>query len=418
MHFLKFSLLESEEVGVVADDAAGADHVALLGVTQPVGYDIGTDVGGVDFASEEHFGSQRGSFLVVGLFDALDIDVLGIPVVLVLNVDSLLLGLSGLQDVCAVEPHGFVIQSVIGAKLLEEFGRCGPIGTELQNGGEVRTGLFQMIFQSEVVYRYDAQIFRSDGGNFFIAVVGDRIDDAGVVHDVFVIFAFRAYRYGDQFCSRVFQQFGGVYEPAVHQIAVAAVIGGVADIAGCGYVVVCGDGSHLVAVLIVPVLIRSQMEGPGEAVFALFPAFRRAGNDVAVGVIFHEGVDGVGADFQLVGRAAHQVVHGGHFAGIQRAVDLFRCIGAAVRTGTGFRCFSFAAGFRSRLSGIRAGCHGEDHGQCQKDCKDSLCVHTRFSSNLFRPVPFRYTGKGTGPFTQKQTGCSKPIILQYSAEKQ
>ena len=306
----------------------------------------------------------------------------GIPVVLVLDVDSLLLGFRDLQDVGAVEPHGVVVQTVFGTELLEQFRGSGPVGTELQNGGEVGTREAEMILQRQVVHRYDAQFFGRDCGNFHIAFVGDLIDDAGVVHDVFVIFAFGAYGDRDQLGGGVFQQLSGVYEPAVHQVAVAAIVGGVADIAGCGYVVVRGDGGHFVAVLVIPVLIRSQVERPGEAVFAFFPAFGCAGNDVAERVVLYEGVDGVRADFQFVSGTADQIVHRGHFAGIQRAVDLFRSVGASVGTGAGFFA-AFVCGSGSRFVAARAGRQREDHGQCQKDCKDSLRVHTRFSSNLF-----------------------------------
>jgi len=62
------------------------------------------------------------------------------------------------------------------------------------------------------------------------------------------------------------------------------------------------------------------MEGPGQAVLALLPGFSQAGDDVAVRIALHQGVDNVGSHGELVGGAGGQVVQAGHFAAVQRGI--------------------------------------------------------------------------------------------------
>ena len=351
--------VETEEVGIVAYNAGAGNHLTLFGIAQPIGNDVGTDVSTVNLAAEEEFGCECGSFGVAGLLDALDVNMLGIPVVHVLGVDALFLGLELGKDVSAVEPHGVVVKAVVFAKLSKEGGGGGPIGTELQSGQEVRAGLYHVINQGQVVNGFYTQIFGSDSGDFgpgvvlfgFLVPVRTFVDNAvGVNHEVLLFADFSALLYGvGQQSGGVVEQFGSVYDPAVHQVAVGAVHSGIADVTGSGHVVVSGYGILLVAVRIVPILAGAQMEGPGKAVFAYFPGFGAAGQYVAEGVVLNKGIDGVGADYELVGGAAYQIVHGGHFAGIQRTVHLLVSELTAVGADVGFRF-----GLHGSLGGLSA----------------------------------------------------------------
>ena len=216
-----------------------------------------------------------------------------------------------------------------------------------------------MINQGQVVNGFYAQIFGSDSGDLspgvvlfgFLVPVRTFVDNAvGVNHEVLLFADFSALLYGvGQLSGGVVEQFGSVHDPAVHQVAVGAVHGGIADVTGSGHVVVSGYGVLLVAVRIVPILAGAQMEGPGKAVFAYFPGFGAAGQYVAVGVVLNKGIDGVGADYELVGGAAYQIVHGGHFAGIQRTVHLLVSELTAVGADVGFRF-----GLHGSLGGLSA----------------------------------------------------------------
>ena len=132
-------------------------------------------------------------------------------------------------------------------------------------------------------------------------------------------------------------RFLGIDDPTLHQVAVGAVHSGIADVTGSGHIVVSGYGVLLVAVRIVPILAGAQMEGPGKAVFAYFPGFGAAGQYVAVGVVLNKGIDGVSADYQFVSGATYQIVHGGHFAGVQRTVHLLVSELTAIGADVGFR---------------------------------------------------------------------------------
>ena len=351
--------VEAEEVGIVGCNTGGGNHLALFGIAHPVGNDVGTDARTVNLAAEEHFGFERGSFGVANLLDTLNVDMLGIPVVHVLGVDALFLGLELGKDVSAVEPHGVVIKAVGIAKLCKQRSGSRPIGTELQSGQEVRTGLYHVVNQGQVVNGFYAQIFGSDSGDFgpgvvlfgFLVPIGAFIEDAvGVNYYILIFTGLGALLYGfSQLSGGVVDQFLGVDNPAVHQIAVVAVHGGIADITGSGHVVVSGYGVLLVAVRIVPILAGAQMEGPGKAIFAYFPGFGAAGQYVAEGVVFNEGIDGVGADYELVGGAAYQIVHGGHFAGVQRTVHLLVSELTAIGAYVGFRF-----GLNGSLGGLSA----------------------------------------------------------------
>lgn len=150
-----------------------------------------------------------------------------------------------------------------------------------------------------------------------------------------------------------------------------------------------GDGVLLVAVRIVPILALAEVERPGEAVFADFPALSGAGNDVAERIVLHERVDGVRADNEFVRRAALKVVHRCDFAGIQRAVHLlirkFTTIGAGGRRhlsgggsffgGRGLFCLCCIGRFRRSIRGLAtAGEHTRDHHDRQQQGKKFLHV--------------------------------------------
>ena len=249
-----------------------------------------------------------------------------------------MLRLEGAEYVSSVEPHLGVVQTVILAVLGELLRGGGPVGTELQNGKEVGTGYAEMVFEGIVVYGDNAQFAELDGGDFFPLVVGAAVPAvadvvyAVLVYDYVVVFGFGALFNRDNLGGCVFQKLRGVHDPAVQEVAVAAVHIGIADILRGGNVVVSGYFSHLIAVRVLPVLTGSELERPGEAVGALLPALRGAGDDVSIGVVFHEGVYGIRAHYELVGGAAREIVHGGDFGSIQGAVDLLIRKLASVRT--------------------------------------------------------------------------------------
>ena len=384
--------VEAHEVGIVSHNTGGGDHLALFGIGQPICNDVGSDAGSINFAAEEELGLERRSFGVAGLLDALDVDVLGIPVVLVLGVDALLVGSELGKDVRAVEPHGVVVKSEIRAKLFEQSGRSGPIGTELENGQEVRARLHQVIHEGVIVKSLNADHVRGDNGDFHplgvlafvIAPALAFVDDAVLIDDSILIGALlSALRDRSSGISGVVDGLCRVHEPAFHEVGVVALVVRIADVTGSRNVVMRSDGILLVAVRIVPVLTLAEVERPGEAVRANFPALGSARDDVAVRIVLHEGVDGVRTDDEVIGAAAGKVVHRADFAGVQGAEHLLvrefttiRAGGHRLLGGGGslVRCRGFhrSGRFGRRIvSGLIAACkdandHNDRHQQGKK----------------------------------------------------
>ena len=63
-----------------------------------------------------------------------------------------------------------------------------------------------------------------------------------------------------------------------------------------------------------------QMEGVHRAILGNIPGFRQGGLDVAILIVFHQGVDHVGGQGKFVGGRGVEVIQRGDLAGIQRAV--------------------------------------------------------------------------------------------------
>ena len=318
--------------------------------------------------------------------------MLGIPVVHVLGVDALLLRLEGGQYVRTVEPHGVVVKGIVLAKLSKQSGGSGPIGTKLQRGREIRTGLHKMIYKSIIIGSLNAQIlgvgqgYLDPGGvNALILVPVFAFPDnaIGIDNDILVLaFLFALLNRLCQQSRSIAEPLRCIDDPAVHQVAVRAIHSGVADVTGSCHIVVSGHGILLVAVRIIPILAGTEVESPllavglfgspladklklaivvklldggndkGNSLVLRFPGLGSAGNDVAIRIVLNKGVYGVSADYQLVGGAADQVVHGGHFAGIQGAINLLVSELTTVGADVGLGLNRLGSGSVSRLIAI------------------------------------------------------------------
>ena len=128
--------VEGVEVAVIRGDAGGAHELGGGRIGLPSVQQVGVHVAAIDLTGEEQLSGNGGSIRVVGLLDALDVDVLGIPVVLVLHIDALLLSGQGLEDIGAVEVHVLVIDAEILAPGLQHGSGSGPVAAKAHRGEE------------------------------------------------------------------------------------------------------------------------------------------------------------------------------------------------------------------------------------------------------------------------------------------
>ena len=314
--------VEAVEVGPHAV-RAGAGEVLRI-VRLPVVHDVHGDVGSIDLVAQDHLRAKGRGLGVIGALDAVDVDLVRIPVVLVLDVEVVTLGLILGQDVGAA-----VVELVVGgAKVLAQLVQQRAVGREPrrvgQAGEEVGRGLLQGVLQGVVVQRLDA--------------------DLGKVRDLLVVEGLGVLDAGDlAVCQGLVFRSHDVLQRVDE--------------------VVRGHFRDFIALVVVPLDALAQVEGPGQAVRGVFPAQRKAGDDVAVGVVLHEGVDDVGRHLLVPLLGSDQVVQRRDLRGVQvavdhgfggRAVGLVRPAGAAARRG----------GF-CRLRRRRAGHERQRHAQTE-----------------------------------------------------
>ena len=100
---------------------------------------------------------------------------------------------------------------------------------------------------------------------------------------------------------------------------------GVEDVFGGGYKIVSRHFSHGIALRVHPLHALAQMEGPGQAVGAGFPAFSQAGLKLPIPVGFNQRINQVRKQPKLAGGSGGQIIQCCHFAAVQGAICLFLC---------------------------------------------------------------------------------------------
>ena len=159
----------------------------------------------------------------------------------------------------------------------------------------------QRILQRQVVHRLDAdrlpRHFRRRFGGLLALLRGFRLGRAVVVRL-------------------------GALDHAVEDVGGARGVLGVKHVLGRGHEVVGRHIRHRFAVAVHPFHALAQVERPGQAVLAHFPALRQGRLHAPVLVVLYQGINQVGCQGELVRRTGGQVVQGGHFAGIQNAIDV------------------------------------------------------------------------------------------------
>ena len=316
---------------------------------QPFVQDVRGDGAGVDLAAQEHFGRDGVGLCVVLAVDLRDVDLVRIEVVLVLDPDVFFLRHPALADVSAAVQDLVVVRAefvghelffaavVDGRSRILDFAgfiEClvdRQIAAVGEQGEEVGAGLLQVIDQSVVVDRFDAQL-------------REVVDDAVV-------------------------QFGAVDDVGSEHVGHVGVELDIRDQSGCLDEVVRGDGSVFFAFAGVPLGVISQMERPGEAVVALFPAGGQVGNDIAEVVVLDQSIDEVCQGLLVCRDRSRQIVHAGDLFGIQ--IIIFRITGvgdAGIRIDTCFSGFAAALRFGTAAAGT-AGKQADDHDHGEQQCK-------------------------------------------------
>ena len=289
--------VEGVEVGVEAALTHRADQIRGFRIGQPIGGQRGIDGSGVDLAAAVQLGGNRAGFLVIGLLDALDEHIVRIPVGFVLGEHALLLRGELGKDVRAAIEDGVVARghAEVRAHLVEERFVHGHEGHVRGHGQEIRHRVLERVLQGVIVQRLHAHGFPIHRGRRFLALGGG----SGAI----VIF----FRTGDH----IVEDRGG-----------AGGVLRVEDVFRGGHKVVRGHVGVVLAVVIHPGGVLSQVERPHQAVIARGPALRQRGLHLAQAVVFHQRIDHVGGDGEVVRRGGHQVVQRGDLARVQRAVHI------------------------------------------------------------------------------------------------
>ena len=283
----------------------GVDEVSVL-AGHPVIQDSGGHVALVDLATQIHFGSDSIGLSVVLTGNLLDENVVGIPVVLVLDPDELFLRhpagadvAAAVQDLVAVSTElvgdGVAFGAVViddGLGILDDQGLIeslvdGQVAAVGQQSQEVSAGLTQMIDQSVIIQSLDTQSGEVGLSGLIGPVVQlDAVDDVGNQH--------------------------------VGHVGVKL---GVSNQTGSGNEVVSSQIGILFAFAGVPLNAFTDLEGPGQTVVGNIPALCQAGNDVAVAVELDQGIHEVGQRLLVVGNRSGQVVHGGDLRSVQVVIS-------------------------------------------------------------------------------------------------
>ena len=272
------------------------DQIGRRLVRQPLGGDGRIDVRLIDIAALVQLRRDGGRFLVVGLLDGLNQDVVRIPVGGVLGVHALLLRLEGGEHIGAVVQDVLVAggHAEVRALLREEIRVHRHEAHIGHHGQEVGNRLDQRVLQGVVIQRLHA-------------------DGVPVHHRIRLLALLRG--------------------AGAQVVRLGAGDDGVEDVGGRGGVVRIQDvlrggdevvGRHLGilgAVGLHPGRILTELEGVGQVRLVIFPAFRQGRLHLAVLVVLHQGVDDIGGHRELVGRRGDQIVERSEFTRIQRAVS-------------------------------------------------------------------------------------------------
>ena len=277
--------VEAVEVAVIRDRAVAGDDLGIVGL--PVVDDVIAQGSGVHFAAQSHDGGQGGRLRVVEALDAVDVHVVGVPVVHVLDVHMGHLGLVLLQDERAVVVHLVSRSAELSAQLLQLRAVGGHEAAIGQAGEEVGGDGLEGVLQGVGIHGLDANL--GEIGDFAIVVLRG-IEDVG---------------------------------SAGHHISHVGLIDGIQHILKRSHKVSSGHISHGVAVVVVPLLAFAELEGPGQLVGGAFPGLSQAGDQLADVVVLHQSIDDVGANGLIPGGAGGQVVEGRDFAAIKGRVDRF-----------------------------------------------------------------------------------------------
>ena len=306
---LRFKV-ERIKIGVTGIHPARADHILGVVRSQPCIQNIGGEVRKIRFIALEHLRRDGVHLFVIGLLDGVDEHIVLIPVIGVLRHDAASLRLKRGEDICAViEQLGVVcsehIGTVFGNAALHECTVCRQIAAIVQNGQEIRSGLYERIFQRQIVHSLYTDIL----GLYF----GHRLDGFPIlVGGLGSVFAFQQIR-------GIFVIFSSVCDDALHHVFRAAGVFGVQCIDGGVDKILRRDRRDFLARIIVPFHAFAQMECPGQAILAGLPAFGQSGLDGAVSIIFHQRIDNVRGNDQIVGAARDKIVHRGDFTRIHLA---------------------------------------------------------------------------------------------------
>ena len=261
------------------------DQVGFRRIGKPFRRDGRGDVRRVNLAAQVELGRQGAGFLVVGLLDGRDIDVLSIPIGSVLRIHAAFLRLELRQDVSAAVQHRVVAgrQTELISLFLQEFGIHRHVAGIIQHAQEEGKGLDGRVSDGLLVQRFDA--------------------DGGKVHRLARVFAVGALVIGFR-ARQVIAQDPGVRRVV---LGVQHVLSGGDKVIGGHVRIVFAGGSH-------PGDAVAELERPGQFVVRQGPALRQRRNDVAILVTLHQGVDNVGGNREFVRGSGRQIIQRSNLA--------------------------------------------------------------------------------------------------------
>ena len=312
--------VEQVEVSIVGVGPVHRDQVLGGVVGQPAVQDVRADGGLVDLAAPDHLGAVDLGLGVVDAADRLDKDVVGVVVLGVLGHDP-----AFQRDVLGQVERAAAVQRLgrggeLVAHLLQQgaVGRLvGQVDQQAQKAGEV---VRQSIGQGVLVHRLDphrVKVHRREG--LGVCAGGADRDHAVRVHRVGGAVVLHQAAVGVGQVDLVVVVGFGPGDVGSDQTHVGGRVGGVEQVAQGIHKVLRGDGGHHFAVHVHPVFVP-QVEGPGQGGLVELPLGGQALPHDALVVVFHQGVDAVGAHHHLDVGGGGQVVQSRGLAGIQDGV--------------------------------------------------------------------------------------------------
>jgi len=342
----------------------------------------------VDVTGQIHGGGNGICLCIVLEFNRINVNRIHVPVCCILRQDALVLRLVGGQHISTTVQQVLIGSAELVAALSHEGCIAGHEGAGGNHGNKVGAGLDQGVLQGVVIQSLHTNAFQSGLGSFlqnflFTIVILDQL------HSIAVLI-------GAVHCIGQCELISSplvVLSSTGNDVGILGCTGscivGITDIVRGVHKIVGSHSCNFITVLVHPLYILTEFEGPDSGIFIGRPFQSQCRLDIAEIIIFHQAINHIGSDGHFVLLCGDQIVQSGNFGSIQLSENSILC---------NCRC-SGCCGSGGRFCGLgiaAAGSHTQNHRQCQHDAEQFLCgVHSYIISFLI--ILLSQTGRKEWP---------------------